>query len=59
MSQFRSRPVWPTPLVACLVVGGLLTGAGASAQAAELRISLQDAESGAPPANAVVEVLLP
>jgi hypothetical protein len=46
-------------LVACLVVGGLLTGAGASAQAAELRISLQDAESGAPPANAVVEVLLP
>ncbi len=59
MSQFRSRPARFIPWFACLVAGGLLTGAGASAQAAELRISLQDAESGAPPANAVVEVLLP
>ncbi len=59
MSQFRSRPARFIPWFACLVAGGLLTGAGASAQAAELRISLQDAESGAPLADAVVEVLLP
>ncbi len=59
MSLFRSRPARFIPLFVCLAASALLPGTVASVRAAELRIALQDAESGAPLADAVVEVLLP
>jgi plastocyanin len=59
MSLFPSRPGPFIPLLACCVCGGLLLGSPQTAQAAELRVALQDADSGAPLADAVVEVLLP
>lgn len=59
MSLFRARPGQFIPLFACCVGGGLLLGAVPSVLAAELRVALQDADTGAPLADAVVEVLLP
>ncbi len=57
LSPSRSRQF--APMFACGVATSLWLGAVASVHAAELRISLQDADSGAPLADAVVEVVLP
>jgi hypothetical protein len=59
MSLSPSRPGQFITLLACCVCGRLLFGPLQTAQAAEVRIALQDADSGDPFADAGVEVLLP
>jgi len=59
MSQFRSPACLSVPLFVCRLSVSLLLCAAPSVLGADLRIALQDADSGAPLADAVVEVLLP